>query len=349
MPDAATAAAAAAGGPPAGLVLAMAASALLAVLVVVGAVLVVAVVEPRRRRRKRMAALGLTGRRAAAATAGGGPGRSETAARQRRIQEKLQALDDKTSSKAKRRNRIRLDLMQAGLDWDHRKYLAAAVGTAVAVMVLLLALGAGGWLAPTGGLVAGFGLPRLTLRLMARRRQKRFMTEFPNAIDVLVRGLRTGLPVGECLAIVGREMPEPVSGEFRLLTEGQRLGLTLDEIMRRALERMPTPEYRFFAIVLQIQQQTGGNLAETLANLSTVLRDRKKMRDKVKAMSSEAKSSAGIIGGLPFVVATAVYVLDPDYIGLLFTELLGNVILVGGLLYMVVGIFVMAKMINFRI
>lgn len=340
MPDAAA--------PSAALVLGLAGSLLLTVLLVVGAIALVVAGGPRRRQRKRMAALGLLGPRTqGGAGTASGRARPDAGVRQKRIQEKLQELEDKTS-KGKRRNQIRLDLMQSGLDWDHRKYLAATVGTGVAVMFLLLALRFSPWLAPMGGLVAGFGLPRLTLRMMARRRQKRFMAEFPNAIDVLVRGLRTGLPVGECLAIVGREMPEPVGQEFRLLTEGQRLGLTLDEIMRRALERMPTPEYRFFAIVLQIQQQTGGNLAETLANLSSVLRDRKKMRDKVKAMSSEAKSSAGIIGGLPFVVAGAVYIIDPDYISLLFTELIGNVILIGGLLYMAIGVFVMAKMINFR-
>nr|WP_246423781.1 type II secretion system F family protein [Roseospira goensis] len=183
---------------------------------------------------------------------------------------------------------------------------------------------------------------------MARRRQKRFTTEFPNAIDVLVRGVQSGLPVSECIGIVGREVPDPVGAEFRMMVEGQRVGLPLSEIMARGLERMPTPEYKFFAIVLQIQQQTGGNLAETLANLSTVIRERKQMRLKVKALSSEAKASAWIIGSLPFIVVALISLTSPTYLVPLFETAAGHIIMVGGLLWMATGVAIMAKMINFK-
>nr|WP_246152159.1 type II secretion system F family protein [Roseospira navarrensis] len=188
----------------------------------------------------------------------------------------------------------------------------------------------------------------MVLKFIARRRQNKFTSEFPNAIDVLVRGVQSGLPVSECLAIVSREVPEPVGGEFRMLLEGQKVGMALNDIMQRGLERMPTPEYKFFAIVLQIQQQTGGNLAETLANLSTVIRDRKQMRNKVKALASEAKASAWIIGSLPFAVAILVSIMSPTYLVPLFETRAGHYILVGCFVWMGTGVAIMAKMINFR-
>jgi tight adherence protein B len=157
------------------------------------------------------------------------------------------------------------------------------------------------------------------------------------------------LPVSECVSIVGREVPDPVGAEFRMMVEGQRVGMTLNEIMSRGLERMPTPEYKFFAIVLQIQQQTGGNLAETLSGLSNVIRERKQLRMKIKAMSSEAKASASIIGSLPIIVAVLVSIISPDYLVPLFQTRTGNYMLLGCFLYMGIGVAVMAKMINFKI
>ena len=184
---------------------------------------------------------------------------------------------------------------------------------------------------------------------MARSRQKTFTSHFANAVDVVVRGIKSGLPVGECLNIIGREAPEPVGEEFRNLVEGQKIGLSLEELLNRGLERIPTTEYKFFAIVLQIQQKTGGNLARTLENLSNVLRERKKMRDKIKSLSSEAKSSAMIIGSLPFFVCGMISLLNPDYMKLLFTTTVGNVLLGIGLGWMGLGVLVMSKMINFKI
>nr|WP_246423169.1 type II secretion system F family protein [Roseospira visakhapatnamensis] len=183
---------------------------------------------------------------------------------------------------------------------------------------------------------------------MARSRRRRFTAEFPNAIDVLVRGVRSGLPVSECITIVGREIADPVGTEFRLLMEGQRVGMSLEDIMDRALARMPTAEFRFFAVVLQIQQQTGGNLAETLAKLSSVIRERKKMRDRAKALSSEAKASALIIGSMPVNFFVLVYFLAPDYMGLMITEEIGHYMIFAGVVSMIVGSAIMKVMIDFK-
>lgn len=328
--------------------------ALILMLVALAALLVALMADgPRRRLRHRMSAIGLIDGTTPGPSAGnrglrmGGRGSGQMA-RQKRIQDKLQELEDRSAGKGQRRNQLRADLVQAGLTWDVRKYTAVMMGCGVAFCMLVLLLTGHVLLALASGVIAAFGLPRLILRWKAARRRKAFVREFPNAIDVLVRGMRSGLPVGECMGIVARESPEPLCSEFKQLVDGMRLGLSLEDAMHRAVERMPVPEYRFFAIVLQIQQQTGGNLAETLSNLSAVLRDRKKLRDKVKAMSSEAKASAGIIGSLPFIVGGIVYLVNADYIMLLFTEFAGNIIVGGGVAWMLLGIVIMAKMINFR-
>ena len=198
-------------------------------------------------------------------------------------------------------------------------------------------------------LISGLLLPRLILSIIAGRRQASFTREFPNAIDILVRGVRSGLPVTECLDIIGREMPDPVGEEFRSLVEGQKMGVTLEQMLIRALDRMPTSEFKFFAIVLQVQQQIGGSLADTLANLSHVLRERKKMRDKANAMSGEAKASAAIIGSIPFGVAIIVSFISPDYMAPFFSTFIGNILFFGSLTWMGVGMLVMRRMINIQI
>jgi tight adherence protein B len=180
------------------------------------------------------------------------------------------------------------------------------------------------------------------------RRKKAFLREFANAIDVIVRGVKSGLPLNECLKIIAAESPEPVGPEFKNIIEGLKVGVTLEEGLRRMYQRMPLAEVNFFQIVLVIQQKTGGNLAEALSNLSAVLRDRKRLQGKIQALSSEAKASAGIIGSLPFIVGLLVYFTSPDYIILLFTERVGNFVLLCCLIWMSMGIFVMKKMINFK-
>ena len=194
----------------------------------------------------------------------------------------------------------------------------------------------------------GLGLPRWVLGYLSVRRRKKFTENFANAIDVVVRSVRSGLPTNEALRIVAREAPNPVGGEFTTLVEGLKVGVTLEQGLKRMLESMPTPEVGFFAIVMTIQAKSGGNLSEALGNLAGVLRDRRRLQGKIKAMSSEAKASAMIIGALPPGVMAIVYVTTPKYISLLFTERSGNLMLAVCVIWMSIGIMVMRKMINFR-
>jgi tight adherence protein B len=267
--------------------------------------------------------------------------------RRRSIQTRLKQVDE--SRKKEGRSALREQLMMAGLRIEVPHFLAGCLGLAVvteAVYALTGLPGIGLVLAPP---VVGFGLPKLTVSIMAKRRLGKFTGAFADAIDVVVRGIRSGLPLGECMNIIGREMGDPLGAEFRLIGEGQKLGLTLQDALARAVERMPTTEFRFFAIVLTIQQQTGGNLAETLAKLSDVLRSRKRMRDKVMAYASEAKSSAAIIGSLPLIVTGLLSVAAPDYIGVMFGTDTGHFLLGLGLTVMAIGTVVMHKMTNFDI
>lgn len=214
-----------------------------------------------------------------------------------------------------------------------------------------------GWMAlrlptfalPAVFIVFAFGAPRVVLAAAVKRRQKKFTAAFADAVDVIVRGVRSGLPLGECLAAIARDSEPPLRGLFTDLVEAQRVGLPLRNALDRFVDSMPTNEARFFATILTIQQQTGGNLAETLSNLSGVLRARKTMRDKVKAMSAEARMSAMIIGALPVVVSLAIYVLNPEYMSSLWTTLQGRMMLGVAAGMMFTGVMTMRKMINFEI
>ena len=300
------------------------------------------VLEPRMRLKRRMALLDLTDEPVAKqSTRAANP-------RQRQVQEKLKELSTK-GKKRKRRDEIRLLLVQAGVDTSVRNYLLVVVAVAVAAAGIGVVSGLTPAVALFPGLLAAYILPRAVLRIMARNRQKQFTARFADAIDIVVRGVKSGLPVGECLMIVANELPDPIGEEFDRLVEGQKLGITLEELIEQGIERMPTAEFKFFAIVLQIQQQTGGSLAETLENLSTVLRERKKMRDKIQAMSQEAKSNSTIIGILPFLVAGLLSAVKPDYLTLLFEKPVGNFMLIGALCWMALGGLMMKTMINFKI
>ncbi|HEY8253802.1 MAG TPA: type II secretion system F family protein [Rhizomicrobium sp.] len=196
---------------------------------------------------------------------------------------------------------------------------------------------------------AGLGLPRWVLGFLAARRKKKFTENFANAIDVIVRSVKSGLPTNEALRIVAREAPNPVGSEFHNLVESLKVGVTMEQGLKRMMESMPTTEVGFFAIVMTIQGKSGGNLSEALGNLAGVLRDRRRLRGKIKAMSSEAKASAMIIGSLPVAVMGLVYLTTPNYIMKLFTEKSGNLMLAVCVIWMSVGIMVMRKMINFKI
>jgi tight adherence protein B len=249
----------------------------------------------------------------------------------------------------KRREVIRSMIEQAGLSWTVGRFYIVSVICAVAASGVYWLVDLPGWglfFAPVAG---GLLLPRVHLRRTAAGRQRKFTAQLADAIDIIVRGIRSGLPVGECLEIIARESPEPVASEFRAIVEGQRLGLSLKEIMAKAAARMPTADMRFFAVVLVLQQKTGGNLAEALANLSSILRARKKMADKVRAMSAEARMTAMIIGSLPFILGGIIYLFNPAYIQLLFTDPAGKKMSLAGLAWMCVGIFTMKQMISFKI
>ena len=180
-----------------------------------------------------------------------------------------------------------------------------------------------------------------------KRRVAKFLNAFPDAVDIIVRGIKAGLPLLDCMKMITIEAPEPLKSEFRSIVETQAIGIPLGEACAKLYERMPVPEANFFGIVIAIQQKAGGNLSEALGNLSRVLRDRKKMKAKIQAMSQEAKASASIIGSLPVAVMTLVYITSPVYISLLFTEPLGHIMLAGSAMWMFMGVMVMKKMINF--
>lgn len=238
-------------------------------------------------------------------------------------------------------------LSQAGLDWTPGKFGVVSASLGIFVLGIAIILGAGLPAAVGLGFAAGFGLPRWTLGYLKRRREKKFLAALPDAVDVIVRGIKAGLPLFDSIKMVAADSPEPLRGEFNAIIETQAIGMPIGEACARLYERMPIPEANFFGIVISIQQKSGGNLSEALGNLSKVLRDRKKMAEKIQAMSMEAKASAAIIGSLPIIVMLLVYVTTPDYISLLWTHPTGRILLAASALWMSAGIFVMKKMINF--
>jgi tight adherence protein B len=219
------------------------------------------------------------------------------------------------------------------------------LGAVVFAVTLIAGLG----LLPALGLAfaAGAGLPFWTLSLLKKRRENRFLRAFPDAVDVIVRGIKAGLPLLDSLKLIAAEAEEPVRSEFRSIIETQTIGIPIGEACLKLYEHMPLPEANFFGIVISIQQRAGGNLSEALGNLSRVLRDRKKMKAKINAMSMEAKASASIIGALPIAVMTLVWITSPQYIELLWTASLGRMMLAGSAVWMSMGVLVMRKMINF--
>lgn len=297
---------------------------------------------------KRVSALNTA--KVAKRSGGGANAEASNKERRKKLAESLAALDDKTKNLKKKR-RLSLDQMleQAGLSLKPKQFYIGSVFIALFFGLIGLISGQKLWISGLLVLIGGFGFPRWVLNFLRKRRQKKFVDEFSNAIDVIVRGVKSGLPVNECLKIIAREAPRPVSDEFHMLVEGIRVGLSLDQALERMYERMPLQEVNFFGIVLMIQQKTGGNLAEALGNLANVLRSRKLMEGKIKALSSEAKASAWIIGSLPFLVAGAVQLSSPDYLTPLFTEKVGNFILIGAGLWMGTGVIVMKKMTQIKV
>ncbi|KQU64297.1 pilus assembly protein [Aminobacter sp. DSM 101952] len=276
---------------------------------------------------------------------------AEVAKRRKSVQDTLKELDDK--QKAKDRNikkpPLKVQIKQAGMLVTIERFYVYSVVCGIVTTLLVYMAGAPLILLP-GALLAGtVGLPRWFVAFRRSRRVKQFLEEFPNALDIIVRAVKSGLPLNDGIRLIASESPEPVRGEFRRIVEAQQLGIAIPDAALRMTETMPCPEAGFFGIVIQIQSQAGGNLSEALGNLSRVLRDRKKMKAKVQALSMEAKASAAIIGALPIIVAFLVYLSSPNYIMPLFTTNTGNLILGISGIWMSIGIFVMRKMMNFEV
>jgi len=238
-------------------------------------------------------------------------------------------------------------ISQAGLTWSKRQFFLISAGIAVVMFLLGILTGAGLLVGAALAFTGAFGIPRWLLSYLKKRRESKFLNSFPDAIDIIVRGAKAGLPLLDCLKIICMESQEPVRSEFRTIVETQAIGLPLGDACGKLYEHMPLAEANFFGIVVTIQQKAGGNLSEALGNLSRVLRDRKKMKAKIQAMSQEAKTSAAIISALPFAVIILVYLTSPNYISLLWTEPLGRVMLGASACWMFMGVMVMKKMINF--
>jgi tight adherence protein B len=273
---------------------------------------------------------------------------SQKDSKRKQVQESLKQIEEREKQRKKKLT-LRMLIMQSGLEMTVNAFwlmsmIAGAIFAAVPVV-----LGIPWYVGIGSGLVGLLGFPRWFLGFLRKRRQNKFLHDFADAIDVMVRGLKAGLPVSDAMKVIAAESGPPVGPEFSEVVEGQRIGITIDQGIERMFERMPLSEVNFLGIVMAIQSKTGGNLSEALGNLSKVLRDRKKMKQKIRSVSQEAKSSAAIIGALPFVIMGALTVLNPSYMDPLFETTAGNVMLVGCGTWMMTGVLVMRKMINFDI
>ena len=298
------------------------------------------------RRSKRLASIDFQRNRASAAA--GVKSRIQAKA-QTDAQKRIKELADKEKAKKRKLFDIKARMMQAGLSMPPAQFILIFVVLGGAGFVGTLLVQQPIWIALAAGVSIAVGGPRFALSYKIESRRKKFIAHLPNAIDILIRGVRSGLPINEGLKVIAAEIPDPVKTEFQYLVDTTSVGVPLEDALARMYERMPTPEVNFFRTVLIIQKQTGGNLSDALANLSQILRDRKKLKQKIVALSSEARSSAIIIGSLPFLVAVGVYVVSPDYIQVLFVDERGNFMLGGALVWMSMGILVMRQMINFEI
>ncbi|MUZ72995.1 pilus assembly protein [Agrobacterium vitis] len=275
----------------------------------------------------------------------------ELSKRRKSVQDTLKEIERKQNEKNKKisSQSLKQRLGQTGLDVSLTQFSIASTTLGLVFFCLCFVLGMSLFVSLGIAFTAGAGLPRWIVNFLIRRRQEKFLTEFPNALDVMVRSIKSGLPLNDSLRMIAVDAQEPVKTEFRRVVDAQQLGITVPEACARMFNSMPLQEVSFFAIVIAIQSQAGGNLSEALANLSKVLRERRKMKAKVSALSMEAKASAVIIGALPFIVAFLVYISSPAYIMVLFTDPRGHMILGVSAVWMSIGILVMRNMINFDI
>lgn len=277
------------------------------------------------------------------------PAARATRANQKSRRDSVESTLKEIEERHKRTHKVPLHvkITRAGLSWSKRQFIIISATIGIVFFVI-------GFIAQVGilpalalGFAGAFGLPMWLLSFLKKRRENKFLNVFPDSVDIIVRGIKAGLPLLDCLKMITTEANEPVKSEFRAIVETQAIGMPIGEACEKLYESMPLPEANFFGIVIGIQQKSGGNLSEALGNLSRVLRDRKKMKAKIQAMSQEAKASAAIIGCLPVAVMILVYISSPQYITLLWTEPLGRLMLAASAVWMFMGVMVMKKMINF--
>jgi tight adherence protein B len=283
-------------------------------------------------------------RRAALKKVDAKAGAVDKATKKKQIADNIKDLEKK--SKRTRAN-LQTRIEQGGLSMSSRQFIMLFAVVAVALGGLTYFKSGSALLAALVAAIAGLGLPNLVLARLRARRINKFVAIFPNALDIIVRGVKSGLPLADTLRIIANESPEPVRSEFRRIVEGQALGLPLAEAVEKMASRVPVSETNFFSIVIGIQAKAGGNLSEAIGNLSRTLRERKKMKGKINAMAMEAKASAAIIGAVPFVVTTLLYLSSPKYISLLWTTEHGRIVAAIAIFWMSIGVAMMKKMINF--
>lgn len=274
---------------------------------------------------------------------------AEMSKRKKSVQESLKELEDKQKSKEKKATSLKDKLIQAGLSITVERFYTYSIifGAVCGVVAFITSQNA---LIALGVLfVSAVGMPLWVISFLRQRRFQAFLEELPNSLDVMVRSIKSGLPLNDAIRLISSEASEPVKSEFLKVVESQQVGLSIPEACLRMYDRIPIPEVNFFSVVINIQAQAGGNLSEALGNLSSVLRARKQMKAKIKAMSMEAKASAVIIGALPFIVAFLVYLSSKEYIMILFTDPRGHMIMGVSLVWMTIGVLVMRKMINFDV
>jgi len=268
--------------------------------------------------------------------------------RRKQIEESLGELEERQKNKKKKNKTLKSKILQANWTMQPQTFMTISLvlGLIAGAIPFLLRVPVHFCLGIA--IIIGFGFPRMILKMAIGRRQKKFTNNFADAMDIIVRGVRTGLPLGDCLKMIAHESPEPIRSEFRLVVEGESVGVPIEVCLERMYERIPLSEVNFFATVLNIQKTTGGNLGEALSNLSNVLRGRKMLREKIKALAAEAKASAYVIGSLPIIVMVLITVASPSYMEELYTTTTGQRNLMVGAGMMVVGTLVMKKMINFK-
>jgi tight adherence protein B len=274
----------------------------------------------------------------------GGPGTS----RRRQLQESLQQIED-NERRRKQKLTLRTLIARSGLSISLVQFWLISGLVGIAFGIVTLVLGLPWYVSLLASFIGLIGLPRWFLNFMRRRREQEFLEGLADAIDIIVRGVKAGLPLSDAIRVIANETGPPIGPEFLEVVEGQRLGIPLDQGLERMFERMPLPEVSFLSIVISLQSKTGGNLSEALGNLSKVLRDRKKMKAKIRSMSQEAKTSAAIIGALPFLIIGALLFVSPNYLSPLFQTTTGNMVLLGCGLWMLTGVIIMRKMINLNV